>query len=979
MISETQKEKYSTHIETYRTAYNKAKDYANNAKLTDAVKSPFQSAITTYASVNYTNVETAITALNALDYTEADKQIKAYDDNIDAYNTAKSAAEKLKDNPLISDDIKTQLTNALATSVNGANIVEVLATLNAAVEAGRSALNAQLPYDASGKIVNPEAENEKNGWTGEFGILGDDGAHFFEPAGWWKTSASMSQTVSGLPNGYYVLQMKYQAAEHVKVTLAGNTATNYVQGTNEGWKDMGVVCKVTDGTLAITTSSIATDGETQYTWFNADNFTLTYYGDADPGLTYNNGTRLDGSYLSKPAYTSTPMEGVDDAHKDDALLVITWRDNYTNDPKTPWALAADSKAEVWVDGAKVADADLLSDFRSSHYTNGFGLYIPNFDETKTYTVKVPANVFGYTQAGHGNKAFEVQAVASPLKDGKYFVVVKGTGKHVSRGKGWGTQAILDYYGVPMMVQTAGLTVFKFLDNNAFLGSDPSDDWLFTDIQGSEAHKVRRYILMPGEGEHEGEFQFYTPARDKYLSHVSNYINSEEYDAVNEGGNADYFQFEALTAEEYAEHLKSIRDDEAMRVAQRTGMMVNNAEEYFAKITELEASIKDSEGNVKNENIIFPKTEEEKTLAAKYFEKKNEELACAADVWEGTPRDLVGEEKVKRSLKAGMYIMNCDAFQQAMTLSTLQANQGFRGLTYMYVKVGDVMYKSQLKSITETTGTIPTDVESATAALDAHTYQNRILFYVPTDDTEVEFGIENPQRLGNGIDAEAGSWVAFKNIEIEQLSSALEEANMSVKAGKYGTFIAPFDVKMPAGVTAYSGTLNEEKTSVSLTSVAEPGSTLSASTPVIIYNESEKDFAMDYRDFDTRSEADKAAVSKQVGHLVGFYKSYAEDNSALITGDGNSYVLQTQNGKQAFYQVESGKTFNGSKNRCYLVTSQPSSVKVYELTFDTFDTETAIQEVESEPSNDVIFDLSGRMVSKVNKGLYIKNGKKFIVK
>lgn len=161
-----------------------------------------------------------------------------------------------------------------------------------------SAASEDNPIDATSAIINPEAEYNASNWMcpNSIGILGSEGSRFFEPAGWWKSSASMSQTVTNLPNGYYALNMKYQASEHVKVTLTGNTSSYNVQGTNEGWKDMVVTCLVSNNSLNITASSEVTDDETRLTWFNADNFTLTYYGNDEPTVLEANMKLTAGKY-----------------------------------------------------------------------------------------------------------------------------------------------------------------------------------------------------------------------------------------------------------------------------------------------------------------------------------------------------------------------------------------------------------------------------------------------------------------------------------------------------------------------------------------------------------------------------------------------------------------------------------------------------------------------------------------------------------
>lgn len=912
------------------------------------------------SGTRYFNVEssTKVTAastngVNNDWYLISEDQKTAYDNFIAAWTNLNTLSGLNPSMPKASE-----VTNALNAATNYSNAATNTKTLNDLYTACFEAATKENPLNVTMFIKNPgyEATSWNEGWTADGFVDHANGGKFggsHAPEMWsgGLISGKISQELTDLPEGTYQLSATVTGGFGGETSIYAMEEARkvVVPGINGDPVQQPVVPFVVHNPNEGSKVEIGFKRDNCQYWTAVDDWTLTYY----PATEYEwvNGIRLDGSYLSKPAYTGTPSEGIDPGHENDALLVVTWRDNYTNDVKTPWALVPDSKAEVWIGEEYVTDVDLLTDFRSSHYDNGFGLYIPGFDETKTYTIKVPENVFGYTAVGHGNEAFEVQAVASPLKDGKYFVVVKGTGKHVSRGKGWGTQAILDYYGVPMLVQTAGLTTFKFLDNNAFMGSDPTDNWLFTDIQGSEGHKVRRYILMPGEGEHEGEFQFYAPARDKYLSHVSNSINGDTYDAVNEGGNADYFQFEVLDEKGYKAHLAKIEEDEAIRVAARAGFAVKNKAEYDELIEKWE-----EEGY----ETIFPEEddEEQETAAAAYHEKKNEELACDA-TWEGTPRDLVGGDKVSLSLDKGLYVMYCDAFQQAMALSTLQANQGFRGLTYMYVKVGSEMYKSQLKSITETTGTIPTDEASAKTALDTDAYLNQVIFYVPADGTTVEFGVENPQRLGNGVDATAGSWVAFKNIKVEKFVAELAEANLKCRPEVYGTFIAPFDVIMPEGITAYSATVKDDQSSVLLTKVAEPGEKLSAKTPVILKNNGSELVDRTYRDVSVLTETDDE--EKQTGDvLTGFYV-------AGINVPTDAYVLQDQGEGQKFYKVSSDDPISGVKNRCYLnALNSDGSAKVLRIEFA--DEETAIEDLANGATIVEYYSVNGSKLSAPQKGI-----------
>lgn len=126
-----------------------------------------------------------------------------------------------------------------------------------------------------------------------------------------------------------------------------------------------------------------------------------------------------------------------------------------------------------------------------------------------------------------------------------------------------------------------------------------------------------------------------------------------------------------------------------------------------------------------------------------------------------------------------------------------------------------------------------------------------------------------------------------------------DANLTIKAGKYGTFVAPYDVTLPEGVTAYIVTVEEDM--AKLTALDLKDRVLPAGNPVIV--KSDADVNESYLGLPTEE------VSVTKNGLVGFYQSGTE----VPVG---AYVLQTQNGEQCFYKVGS-TVVTGAKNRCYL--------------------------------------------------------------
>jgi hypothetical protein len=101
---------------------------------------------------------------------------------------------------------------------------------------------------------------------------------------------------------------------------------------------------------------------------------------------------------------------------------------------------------------------------------------------------------------------------------------------------------------------------------------------------------------------------------------------------------------------------------------------------------------------------------------------------------------------------------------------------------------------------------------------------------------------------------------------------------------------------------------------------------------------------------------------------GLIRSSLIGTEEPLEADGNQYVLAQKDGVVGFYQAEQGTTIPAGK--AYLIASV--GIKGF-----TFNTETGIDAVRSAETTDQneIYDLSGRRVEKMQKGIYIVNGKK----
>ena len=177
------------------------------------------------------------------------------------------------------------------------------------------------------------------------------------------------------------------------------------------------------------------------------------------------------------------------------------------------------------------------------------------------------------------------------------------------------------------------------------------------------------------------------------------------------------------------------------------------------------------------------------------------------------------------------------------------------------------------------------------------------------------------------------------------------ASYTTQVNSYRTLVLPFEAAVPAEFTAFKAT-SVDGTNVNL----EATTTIAANKPVLIQGEG----MLVLTATDAAIEASEADLTE--GVLSGVYTS-----TPAIVG---SYVLQNQNGVVGFYHVgEVLPTINAF--RAYL-NVPASDVKAYFFSEEA----TGVKSLnEYKESNDVIFNLAGQRMSKMQKGVNIVNGKK----
>lgn len=188
--------------------------------------------------------------------------------------------------------------------------------------------------------------------------------------------------------------------------------------------------------------------------------------------------------------------------------------------------------------------------------------------------------------------------------------------------------------------------------------------------------------------------------------------------------------------------------------------------------------------------------------------------------------------------------------------------------------------------------------------------------------------------------------------------AVDKLPVSISAARYATIYAPVALTIPEGVEAYAADFTDGK--VMLTPVE---ATIPANTGVVLEgNEGTYDFAITTTDANVNS-----ALS-------------GNKATANVADDATAYILSKGTQGVGFYKLNSTeRTIQGGR-AFYTVPASTEGTAAIAFIFggEVTDINNAVSN--DAQSNAPIYDLTGRKVAKAVKGgLYIQNGRKFIVK
>lgn len=210
------------------------------------------------------------------------------------------------------------------------------------------------------------------------------------------------------------------------------------------------------------------------------------------------------------------------------------------------------------------------------------------------------------------------------------------------------------------------------------------------------------------------------------------------------------------------------------------------------------------------------------------------------------------------------------------------------------------------------------------------------------------------------------WCIWDNFELECLGLDEDQENVNVEIGEAGyatLYYSYLNLKAPANVQVFAAQYANDK---QIALVPIESGIIPAGTGVIIKGKkgSYKFELVDEEDVD----------SEPITELLG------TDRETYITEENYKfYMLSTKGGDPAtigfYYQNEDGTSINNAAHKCYLKIAAANAP----ISF-TFIDPTGINEVTTTLDNNEVYTISGVRVNNAQqKGIYIINGKKMVVK
>lgn len=654
----------------------------------------------------------------------------------------------------------------------------------------------------------------------------------------------------------------------------------------------------------------------------------------------------------------------DGGYTQSQTFTVTFPNATTNDPEGVAALVASSTATV--NGSEVA---------LTAVEGGFSLDLGTLTPSTDYAIAIPAGVYGYASGETYNEAISLTVHTPAVFDGEYCLMDPASKLFLGRGCSWGTEAAVDKYGIPFNLKTdaAGVSSIEFVDWTGVYLFKTNDNGMFTDnaSTGWQFVKVANnaYALKTATGD------LYAKVDDgtygKYVHAVEGAANATTWTFVTKA------QRDAAIALYPKENLKNVLTAAGLYDDVLAYIAANN-------ITDVETAVY----NYANEN--YQPIDCTSLIGTATFNgnvgdwtwngtNRTQDRQPAygngfAEVWNATGNFTQTIDKA--NLPAGFYKVTVNGYERRRdnTTSTALYEAGYNLVsTYLAANGEQVRFTDW----NEVAGK-PTNTSNAVTAFNSGEAENFVFVYLD-GNTDLTITVKKPNYIWD-------CWAIFNNFTLTRyddkvvmsedadytpkaVERAYVELNRTIKADKWNSFVVPFaisneDLKVAFGedveVAEYSEMADGENSVVDFTKMVTPA--IAANTPVLLKTSTAgTQYTFMERTITTGDAKVEGAANFD---FVGTYAATTD----IAAGD---YFISDNE----LYKSTGATTIAGT--RAY-IKAKTAGARLVNFSIDGVTT--GIEGIKAaDMENGNVYNLNGQRVEKAQKGLFIINGKKVVVK
>lgn len=544
----------------------------------------------------------------------------------------------------------------------------------------------------------------------------------------------------------------------------------------------------------------------------------------------------------------------------------------------------------------------------------------------------------------------------PVDEGTYYVYNPMTQKFLSRGNAYGTAAVVDDYGVAINVAVVDLpnaayTLSSF-DNGANYGFDA---WMYADAGGNN---VRSYTFTAVEGGYT-----VTNTNNNMLMYVYTKEDGNKFRVAGNAIKGDNYTDDAQTVWQFvtpADRDAMVADREA---AAEAAAFASAGIDEGAMLAEAEATeVSFTSGNAWTQTVVRTQDNQPATNAN------------GTEMWQATGNYT----QTIADLPSGLYNVSIQAFYRNGNADEDQARvaTGYNTvLAYLEANGNKVQVKSW--SSDKGDGNDPNTMAEAKDKFDEDKYLSEVYTFVG-EDGKLNLTVNNPAHIGNG-------WFIVGNVKyakVEELVELTDEdtgvemkshvtvaVERNFKAG-WNAVILPFaitaeEIKAQFGenteVAACDGyeLSNDDK---DVTVKFKKVDAMEINTPYLLWLENAISATEAPLFFYTKEVyGDYYKSENTYFNVIGVYQPTVVNAGDLFM-QGGKFVKATENNTVLPY-------------RFYLEVAEGAELTV-KVDGDLL---TGINGIFADEAGQSIYNLSGQRVQKAQKGIYIVNGKKALVK